>query len=141
MNRNPNYTKTDLQDHMGICLWIENRNNEILMQYHKKFECWTIPLEKSEIGETLKEAIIRTGEEELGIDIKQYEVVHNEKKEYLRKDLQIFVDYYIVKVTKYYGVPENREPEKHSDFGWKTKTFLLNQTDSTDGLKMLQRIL
>ncbi len=75
MNKNPQYNESDLKDHWGISLWIQNEKNEILMQYHKKFECWTIPVEKSEPEETLEETTIRTGQEELGIDIKEYEVV------------------------------------------------------------------
>jgi hypothetical protein len=58
MNGDIQYNKRDLADHLGIWLFIEREDGCIYMQYHNKFGCWTVPLEKSEPGETLEEALL-----------------------------------------------------------------------------------
>ena len=117
MKKETSYNESDLKDHMGIWLWLENPDGEILMQYHKKFGCWTIPLEKSDPGETLEEAISRTGIEELGINISNYEIVHTQDNEYERRGQRVNVVGSLVKVVDFEGTPINKEPEKHTDFG------------------------
>jgi 8-oxo-dGTP pyrophosphatase MutT (NUDIX family) len=111
------------------------------MQYHKKFGCWTIPLEKSDPGETLEEAIIRTGKEELGIDINKYEIVHQQENSYLRDGQSVNVRASLIKVNSFDGIPSNMEPEKHTDFGWKSTEFIQGLENSTDAVKALQRYI
>lgn len=139
MKTNPQYNESDLKDHLGISLWIQNEDGEILMQYHKKFECWTIPVEKSEPGETLKEATIRTGKEELGIDINEYEVVDQQEHNYLRNGHNVNVKIFLIKVKTFDGIPTNMEPEKHTDFEWKSVDFVKELDDSTDAVRALQK--
>jgi len=141
MNERPQYNETDLKDHLGIWLWIQNERGEILMQYHKKFGCWTIPLEKSDPGETLEEAIIRTGKEELGINISKYKIVHQQKNSYLRNGQNVNVRASLVKVNNFDGTPLNMEPEKHTDFGWKSVEFIRGLENSTDAVKALQKYI
>ena len=138
MKEKPQYNESDLQDHLGVWLWIQNENEEILMQYHKKFGCWTIPLEKSDPGESLEDAILRAGKEELGIDITKYEVIHQQGNSYIRDGKEVNVIASLVKVGSYDGTPANMEPEKHTDFGWKSKEFILGLENSTDAVKALQ---
>jgi isopentenyldiphosphate isomerase len=141
MNEKPQYNESDLKDHLGVWLWIQNERGEILMQYHKKFGCWTIPLEKSDSGETLKEAIIRTGKEELGIDINRYEIVHQQENTYLRNGQNVNVRASLIKVNNFDGVPLNMEPQKHTDFGWKSIEFIQGLENSTDAVKVLQKYI
>lgn len=141
MREKPQYNESDLKDHLGIWLWIQNEDGQILMQYHKKFECWTIPLEKSDPDETLEEAIIRTGKEELGVDITKYEIVHQQENSYLRDGHTVNVKASLVKVNNYEGTPSNMEPEKHPDFGWKSQEFVLGLDNSTDAVKALQKYI
>lgn len=141
MKKEPIYNESDLKDHMGIWLWIENSKGEVLMQYHKKFGCWTIPLEKSDPGETLDEAILRTGVEELGIDISRYEIAHTQNDTYERDGELVKVYGSLVKVGAYEGTPVNKEPEKHTDFGWKSREFVLDLHDSTDAVNSLQKFI
>lgn len=141
MKKDPTYNESDLKDHMGIWLWIENSQGEILMQYHKKFGCWTIPLEKSDPGESLDDAISRTGIEELGINIGEYEIAHIQDDTYERNGNLVKVRGFLVNVKTYEGIPANKEPEKHTDFGWKSKEFLLDLNGSTDAVKALQEVI
>ena len=141
MKEKPQYNESDLKDHLGVWLWLQNEKGEILMQYHKKFGCWTIPLEKSDPGETLEEAIVRTGKEELGIDIKEYEVVHQQEDSYIRNGQIVNVRASLIKVNDYQGIPSNMEPEKHTDFEWKSTEFVLGLEDSTDAVKALQKYI
>jgi isopentenyldiphosphate isomerase len=141
MNERPQYNESDLKDHLGIWLWIQNEREEILMQYHKKFGCWTIPLEKSDPGETLEEAIIRTGKEELGININKYEIVHQQENSYLRDGQNVNVRASLIKVNSFDGIPSNMEPEKHTDFGWKSIEFVQGLENSTDAVKALQKYI
>jgi len=141
MNKEPQYNESDLKDHLGVWLWIQNNKGEILMQYHKKFGCWTIPLEKSDPGETLEEAIIRTGREELGIEINGYEIVHQQENSYLRDGQNVNVKASLIKVNTFDGTPSNMEPEKHTDFGWKSVEFVSELDNSTDAVKALQEYI
>ncbi len=141
MRKEPQYNESDLKDHLGVWLWIQNEKREILMQYHKKFGCWTIPLEKSDPGETLEDAVIRTGREELGIDIKEYEIVHQQENSYLRDGQNVTVRASLIKVNSFDGNPSNMEPEKHTDFGWKSVEFVSELDNSTDAVKALQEYI
>lgn len=141
MKEKPQYNESDLKDHLGVWLWIQNENDEVLMQYHKKFGCWTIPLEKSDPGETLEEAVIRTGREELGIDIKEYEIVHQQENSYIRDGQNVNVKASLIKVNAFDGTPSNMEPEKHTDFGWKSREFISGLDNSTDAVKALQKYI
>lgn len=135
------YNKSDLVDHLGIWLWLENENGEIFMQFHNKFGCWTIPLEKSEPGEPLRDAIARAGMEELGIEITKWEIVHEQNDKYLREGKTIHVRGYLVKVIKYWGTVRNVEEDKHSEAGWKNKEFVSSLNNTTDATKALQMYL
>ena len=141
MRKEPQYNESDLKDHLGVWLWIQNEKREILMQYHKKFGCWTIPLERSDPGETLEDAVIRTGREELGIDIKEYEIVHQQENSYLRDGQNVTVRASLIKVNSFDGNPSNMEPEKHTDFGWKSVEFVSELDNSTDAVKALQEYI
>ena len=141
MRKEPQYNESDLKDHLGVWLWIQNEKREILMQYHKKFGCWTIPLEKSDPGETLEDAVIRTGREELGIDIKEYEIVHQQENSYIRDGQNVNVKASLIKVNAFDGTPSNMEPEKHTDFGWKSIEFVSGLDNSTDAVKALQKYI
>ncbi|HNR52979.1 MAG TPA: NUDIX hydrolase [Candidatus Dojkabacteria bacterium] len=141
MEKNPVYNEADLKDHLGIWLWLENEKGEILMFYHKKFGCWTIPLEKSDPGETLNEAILRTGTEELGIDIANYEIVHTQGNSYIRDGNRVNVEASLVKVLCYDNEITNMEPDKHLEVDWKSKEFILKLEDSTDAVKALQEYI
>ena len=141
MKEKSQYNESDLRDHLGVWLWIQNKEGQILMQYHKKFGCWTIPLEKSDPGETLEDAVIRTGREELGIDIKEYGIVHQQENSYLRDGQDVTVRASLIKVNSFDGNPSNMEPEKHTDFGWKSVEFVRELDNSTDAVKALQKYL
>lgn len=117
MVKAPVHNESDLIDHMGIWLFLENETGEILMQFHNKFGCWTIPLEKSDPEETLGDAIVRAGKEELDIEITDYEVIHSQEDKYLRDGVMVKVVGNLVKVNSYNGTPRNVESEKHSEFG------------------------
>ncbi len=141
MEERPAYNNSDFMDHMGIWIWLENTKGEIFMLYHKKFGCWTIPLEKSNPDETLDHAIHRTGSEELGIEIDKYDVIHTQEDEYLRDGHLVNVKGFLVKVLEYENEPVNTEPEKHPEFGWKSKQFVKEITNSTDAVIALQKFL
>lgn len=141
MKKGITYNQSDLHDHLGIWLWIENEKKEILMLYHKKFDCWTIPLEKSDQGETLDEAIKRAGEEELGIEIEKYEIIHTQVNKYIRENIPVIVTASLVKVKRFSGTLKNMEPEKALDFDWKSKEFILSLESPMDAVKTLQKYL
>lgn len=141
MEKKPVYNESDLKDHLGIWLWLENENGEIFMFYHKKFGCWTIPLEKSDPGETLNEAVLRTGNEELGINITNFAIVHTQENNYIRDGNKVKVEASLVKVLCYDNEIRNMEPDKHLDADWKNKEFILKLEDSTDAVKALQEYI
>ncbi len=60
--------------HKGVCVWIINSNNEILIQTRSDYVMFPNMLDISfsghiQAGETSLEAAVREGKEELGIDI------------------------------------------------------------------------
>jgi ADP-ribose pyrophosphatase YjhB (NUDIX family) len=134
-NKAPNYKEKNLPDHLGIWLWIENNQEETYMLFHKKFNNWTIPLEKSSPKETLEEAILRTGREELGIEISNYKILHKQENQYSNTK----VLGHLIKVLKYKGTIQNLESQKHTDTGWKSKEFIKQLPEKLDVIKVLKR--
>ncbi len=49
------------------------------------------------------------------------------------------VKIFLIKVKTFDGIPTNMEPEKHTDFGWKSVDFVKELDDSTDAVKVLQK--
>ncbi len=68
-------------------------------------------------NETLKEAMCRELKEELGIDVKESDLLHLHTSH--RNGTVEYIDVYF-KVTKWEGTPENKEPDKCSDLRWKS---------------------
>ena len=111
------------------------------MLYHNKFDSWTIPLEKSESNESLHEAIIRSGIEEVGLEIIDYQIMHEQLDEYLRDGKQVKVKGILVKVLHYNGNPQNLEPHKHSQSGWKSKKFIKGLKTKMHAVMTLQEFI
>jgi ADP-ribose pyrophosphatase YjhB (NUDIX family) len=141
MYKNPQYNESDMENHLGIWLWIENKKEEILMLYHKKYNCWTIPLEKSNPNENLEDAIKRAGQEEVGIEINDFEIIHTQTNKYIRDGRPVKVKASLVRVKNFSGIPKNMEPEKALDLCWKTKEFTLQLESPMDAVKVLQKYL
>lgn len=141
MSQQIKYNQSDLVDHIGIWLWIENKYEKIYMLYHNKFDTWTIPLEKSEPNESVHDAIVRSGTEEVGIEIIDYQIMHEQFNEYERNGIQVKVKGILVKVLHYNGNPQNLEPHKHSQSDWKSKDFIKGLKTEMHAVMALQQYI
>jgi ADP-ribose pyrophosphatase YjhB (NUDIX family) len=79
--------------------------------FHNKFKLWTIPVGKVEINETPQEALEREMLEELGVVIKEYELLISQTLEYNNTSHMAF----IYRIHEYDGDIKNKEPFKHRE--------------------------
>lgn len=107
------YTSEDLEDHDAIGAVIKDSEGRILMQEHKKYGFWTIPIGKSAIG-TAIEGLKKELQEECGIKVKEFKEITVRKFDYERRGKTVHLNGHLYKIISYEGIIENKEPHKHS---------------------------
>lgn len=117
-NRQIQFEKRDLEDHIAIGMYITNQEGELLVLRHAKWGWWSAPVGKAEDGESAEEAMRREAEEELGIthfdSRKIYEVVAT----YHYGDQTVVTPLVGFELTNMQEPIHNKEADKHLDFGY-----------------------
>lgn len=102
---------------LGTQIIVRNKEGEILLSKRSKeigFGEWELPGGHLEFGETFEQCVRRECREELGIEVKVSNLV-SVAPNFIQDN------HYIVFVflsSSFVGVPENKEPEVHSDMKW-----------------------
>jgi ADP-ribose pyrophosphatase YjhB (NUDIX family) len=110
-----NYTSGDLVDHQGVSAVIKNSEGEILMQDHVKYGFWTIPVGKTEDGQTAIEAIKEEVFEECNLLIEDLREIAFKEIEYVREGKKVRVPTHVYEIISYSGELQNKEPHKHKE--------------------------
>ena len=115
-----NYSKYDLVDHsgIGVVIWSKTDPDKVLMQFHNKFDFWTLPLGKVDKGETIRSTTEREMFEELGIHVLDFKVLKTFKLQRKPNNILITITGYLVEISSYTGIPYNKEPHKHRELKW-----------------------
>jgi len=109
------WTKEDLRsDQLGIGVVIRDKEGRILMQDHKKLGMWTIPVGKVDPGSTPEETVRKEVLEETGLNVLSMRKLGSKTEHYRREGHDVTMEHIIFEATSYSGVPENKEPHKHS---------------------------
>ena len=109
-----NYNKEDLSDHYGVSAVIKNSKGKILMQEHKKFGFWTIPIGKVGINQDKIEGLKEEIFEETNLIVKSLKELIHKVYTYNRNGKKVKVYTYVFEIKKYSGKIKNKEPHKHS---------------------------
>lgn len=112
----------DIHSVGGVIL---NNRDEILLQYHIKYDCWTIPMGKVENGLDIIETLRKEFKEELDINVEECEEIISKKYIYdninpkdwtFEKSGKTFVVmFHLFMINKWNGEIKNKEPHKHSE--------------------------
>ena len=120
----------------GIGAIIKNKNNEILMMKHNKFNLWTIPIGKVDINEDIEDGVIRELFEELSIKAQRMQELATGNVTYKKDYGNLDVKIYIFEILKYKGEIKNKEPHKHSELKWMTLDEIKKISKHSDATKI-----
>ncbi len=123
-----------------------NDNNELLVQYHNKYSCWTIPMGKVEGNCSITENLLKEFKEELDIAVEECEEIAS--KEFIYDNINpkdwTFIDdgktfvvlFHLFKINKWSGELKNNEPQKHSELLFVPLDKLRTLQPVSDALKV-----
>jgi len=110
------YTPEDLKDHSGVAFVIMDDSCEkVLIQNHIKIGKWTIPAGKVRPGSSLEETIVEEAFEEAGLIVKRVTFLKDRMFVYKKNGVIVNTHSHVFRVLEYDGVPQNKEPHKHSE--------------------------
>jgi ADP-ribose pyrophosphatase YjhB (NUDIX family) len=125
---------------------ISNKENQIIIQYHNKYRCWTIPMGKVENGLTLTETLRKELTEEIGIKVDECEEVAS--KMFIYNNINpidwtvqeggktYVVLFHLFRIIKWNGEVKNNEPQKHSEIKFVNLDSLHTIKPISDALKV-----
>jgi 8-oxo-dGTP diphosphatase len=139
---NINYKPGDLNpNHETIAIYIKNNKNEILIQYHNKFNFWIIPVGKIDSGETPEQALKKEAFEELDISITKFKLMGTFENDYIRNNINVHIKSYMFEVLEYIGTIKNKEPHKHRELKFASKNELKQINPMPDAIKNLLSLI
>jgi len=135
------YTKSDLKNHnaIGCIIWNED-NSRVLMQDHIKFNFWTIPVGKVDLGDTIDNTVKKEMKEELNINVKRFKVIYDWTSNYNRNGKLVKVHAYLCEILEYNGTIKNNEPQKHRELKWMTIDEIKNLKKISDTTKYFLKL-
>lgn len=109
---------------------IKNNNEEILIQYHNKYDSWTIPMGKAEGGLDIVQALKKELKEELDIDMIECRELTSKEFIYHNIDPKTWnfaesgitwnTVFHVFEVMIWEGTIVNNEPQKHREIKFVT---------------------
>lgn len=136
------YTEGDLNpNHETISIYIKNQKNEVLIQYHNKFNFWIIPVGKIDAGETPEIALKKEAKEELDITITKFKILGTFHNTYLRNGINVNIKSYLFEVLNYNGQIKNKEPHKHRELKFVPINELKKIKPMPDAIKDLLKVI
>lgn len=120
---------------------IKDNDNNVLVLYHNKLKCWTIPVGIVE-DEPCEQTLVRELSEELDIIPTSYSLIKSYKQTFIYNDTLEQVDtmQYLYTVNKYNGSIINNEPHKHTELRWVSVCQLRHMTTSQAMKEVLKHI-
>jgi 8-oxo-dGTP pyrophosphatase MutT (NUDIX family) len=109
------YTTEDILPHSSVFAIIKNRNGEILMQDHIKYNFWTLPGGKVKPDQSKEDALSQEIQEECNIIIWEAHPLVQRDMSYIRKEIPITIPCYLFEIITYEGEIQNNEPTKHRE--------------------------
>lgn len=109
------YNEEDLKNHDAVAGVIYNEECDILMLYHNKHECWTLPMGKVKDGQSVTDAIKTEMFEELGLIVLNAHELTSKVNTYCNDGVNIEVNEHLFLIDMCTGKLENKEPEKHRE--------------------------
>jgi 8-oxo-dGTP pyrophosphatase MutT (NUDIX family)/predicted ATPase len=134
-------TDRDYENHDAVALIIKDNDGRFLCLFHKKFDFWTIPLGKTEDGQSPEQAAVSEALEEVGIEIIRLARRYLGTKVYCREGEKIVTFFHLFEALEYKGTPYNREPDKHTQLKFMTASELRDLRRTSDGTVMLLSLL
>lgn len=108
---------------VGVGAMIVERDRILLLKRSREPEagCWGIQGGAVEFGETIEAAIVREVREELGVESEILTLLGVTNHILANGDIHWVSPVFLMSIA---GIPENREPHKHSDLQWFDLTAL-----------------
>ena len=127
-----NYNKEDLKNHSAIGAVILDKDRRILMQYHNKYNFWTIPIGKVKYNQTINEGLKEELKEECNMEVTDFKQIKHRRYEYIRNGKKVKVTGYLFIINKYKGTIKNNEPKKHRELIFLSLDEILNKRYLSD---------
>lgn len=125
---------------------IFNDNHEILIQYHNKYDFWTIPMGKVENNMSIAETLKKELKEELDIEVDEYEEIASRVYKYdnINSTNWTFDDsgetfvvlFHLFRIYNWKGSLKNNEPKKHSILRFMNQDEIKDLSPISDALKL-----
>ena len=137
--------KKDIDIHsVGGLLY--NDNHEVLIQYHNKYDFWTIPMGKVENNMDIVEALKKELKEELNIEVVEFKEIASRVYQYdnINPSNWTFEDsgntfivlFHLFEISKWSGCLKNNEPKKHSVLRFMNLDEIKKLNPISDALKL-----
>jgi len=134
------YTPGDLTSHEGVSAVIMT-DDKVLMMDHVKYNMWTIPVGKVEIGQTIEEGLIQELKEEVNITPVKFKQIGKFKRGYMRKGKRVMVTNNIFRIFSWRGKLKNNEPSKHRSIKFMSVDEIKKIKNLSDTTKEMLKIL
>jgi len=131
----------DLENHDAVVLLLRDSIGRFLCLYHNKFDFWTVPLGKTEEGQSPEQAAVAEAQEELGIEVTKLSKRYQGTRVYCRQGHYIVTFFHLFEITEYRGSPQNMEPGKHASMKFLSTSELRDLPRTSDGTVMLLTLL
>lgn len=125
---------------------IFNHNHEILIQYHNKYNFWTIPMGKVDNNMGIIETLRKELKEEVNIEVGQYEEIASRVYKYdninstnwrFKDGGETFVVlFHLFKIHNWNGDLKNNEPKKHSVLKFMKQDEVKKLSPISDALRL-----
>lgn len=109
------YNSEDIVNHHSVAAVIKNESGEILIQFHLKYDFWTLPVGKVKEGQNIIDGLKEEMLEECNLQIEKCNELAVVDLYYNRDGNDVKVISHLFDVLKYTGEMKNNEPHKHRE--------------------------
>lgn len=128
------FEQRDLENHIAVAAFILDEVGRLLVLKHVKWGFWTIPVGKAEDGESAEEALRREVEEELGLTDFSVQELYSRRALYNHAGEEVQTTLVGYQLEDIKGEPQNKETNKHTDFGFQAIEDIMSKPHLSDQL-------